>query len=86
MDNRLRHFTGGDGEPLNDPSKLACFLFPKEGGWVAHCDLRWMQDLIPAVAFRRWRDAVFEGRSDNVSDGLSLRSQAAIGPCSLSIA
>ena len=25
-------------------------------------------------------------RSDNVSDGLSLRSQAAIGPCSLSIA
>ena len=31
----------------------------------------------------RWRDALFEGPSDNVSDGPSLRSQAATGPCSL---
>ena len=41
------------------PSSL--FFFLKEGERAASCDLRWMQRLIAAVVFRRWRDAMFEG-------------------------
>jgi hypothetical protein len=66
------------------PSSL--FLFLKEGGRAASCDLRWMQGLIAAVAFGDGETQCPKVRSDNVLDGSSLRSQAAIGPCSLSIA
>ena len=83
---------GGDGEthvrrsaPIILPSLLVFSFLRKVDG----SPLRFAMD---AGALSR-RSPLGDGetqcskvRSDNVSDGLSLRSQAAIGPCSLSIA
>ena len=53
---------------------------------VASRDLRWVHGPIAEVAGGDGESHCSKVRSDNVSDGLSLRSQAGIGPCSLSIA
>ena len=59
-----------------NPSKLACFLFPKEGGRVACCDLRWMQGLIAAVALGDGETQCAKVRSDNVSGRSTKRCAA----------
>ena len=55
------------------------------GGWsaIATCDGCMV---LPLRSRKRWRDAMFEGPSRRVSDGPSLRSQAATEPRGLAIA
>jgi len=48
---------------------------------LAACDLRWAQGLVAAVAEGDGETPCSKGRSDEVRDGTSWRSQVARGPC-----